>query len=103
MTANLTELYLHVGPFGLDTFNQTPSELWVSMMARNSDEDDHKPRINATLRQLSQQLSVLHVSGLFAVHPDLFYPKELERQAPPFWPRLREVKIESTLYTDGDN
>ncbi|EGO58457.1 hypothetical protein NEUTE1DRAFT_101282 [Neurospora tetrasperma FGSC 2508] len=80
MTANLTELYLHIGPFGLNTFNQTPSELWVSMMARNSDEDDHNPRFNAALRQLSQQLSVLHVSGLFAVHPELFYPKELAKQ-----------------------
>ncbi|EAA27004.3 hypothetical protein NCU08797 [Neurospora crassa OR74A] len=117
MTANLTELYLHVGPFGLNTFNQTPSELWVSQMARNTDEDDYSPRFNAALRQLSQQLSILHVSGLFAVHPELFYPKELTRphdkvqeaspapsqHQPPFWPRLREVKIESTLYTDGDN
>ncbi|KAK3495367.1 uncharacterized protein B0T23DRAFT_441149, partial [Neurospora hispaniola] len=95
LTANLTELYLHIGPFGLDTFNQTPSELWASMMARNSDEDDmdHNPRFNAALRQLSQQLSVLHVSGLFAVHPELFYPKELERQPPPFWPRLREQSL----------
>ncbi|KHE81763.1 hypothetical protein GE21DRAFT_1310993 [Neurospora crassa] len=101
LTANLTELYLYVGPFGLNTFNQTPSELWVSMMARNSDEDDYSPRFNAALRQLSQQLSILHVSGLFAVHPELFYPKELTRPHDKVQEaRLREQSVGRTSTID---
>ncbi|KAK3334530.1 hypothetical protein B0H65DRAFT_534524 [Neurospora tetraspora] len=81
LATNLTELYLHVGPFGFRTFNQLPSKYLASMatthVSNKSGEDDHSPRFNSAVRQLSQQLSVLHVTGLFAVHPDLFYPKEL--------------------------
>ncbi|KAK3953861.1 hypothetical protein QBC32DRAFT_386241 [Pseudoneurospora amorphoporcata] len=79
LTTNLTELYLHVGPFGFNTFKYTDDDALLPLAAahqgiNNSGEGAYIPRFNSALRELSQQLTVLHITGLFPVHPDLFYP-----------------------------
>ncbi|KAK1782656.1 hypothetical protein QBC45DRAFT_209407 [Copromyces sp. CBS 386.78] len=123
LTTNLTELYLHVGPFGFHTFKYTDDAALMPLIANqgihNSGDGAYIPRFNAALRELSQQLTILHITGLFPVHPDLFYPKgqglglaankpqgnKVGSQAKPpapFWPRLRKVKIVSTVHTSSN-
>lgn len=77
------------------------------------------PRFNAALRELSQQLRTLHISGMFPVHPTLFYPPDDEvvpnpnptaaankgtntnpKPPLPSWPHLRSLKIQSTLHRE---
>ena len=112
LVADLTELYLDIGPFGFQTFKQTQNEEFqaLALLQRfNINSLTFIPRFNTALRKLSQQLSILHISGLFPLHPDLFYPtperEEEEKEKPHalFWPHLRELKIQSTIHKNGDN
>lgn len=91
-TTNLQHLAIHVNaaPFGHIKKCNFDCQLPCS------------DKLNSVLRQLSRQLQSLHLTGMFLLSPDLFWPSDdghNNTEGDPRWPFMKEIRIEARIAT----